>query len=93
VAARGAGPGAATLVIESALDAYPLAKNLPFQATQLEVSFWQELRHGRVRAARIIAGKLTAMPNPHGRTEFDFRRAPPAPSRAWCRAALSLREA
>lgn len=40
------------------------------------MAFWQELRHGRVRAARTIAGKLAAMPNPHGRTEFDFRCSP-----------------
>eukprot|EP00892_Ulva_mutabilis_P000945 jgi/Ulvmu1/10851/UM007_0025.1 len=67
------GPSAAALIIETADDMYPLAKNLPLQAARLEVAFWQELRHGRVRAARATAAKLTAMPNPHGRTEFDFR--------------------
>lgn len=73
--ARSAGPGAAGEVIASAISDYPLTKSLPFEAAQLEVAFWQEIRHGRARAARIIAGKLTAMPNPHGRTEFEFRCA------------------
>lgn len=86
-----AGPSAAKLVIDSAVEAYPLAKSLPFQAAKLEVEFWQELRHGRARAARAIAGKLTAMPSPHGRTEFQFRHDRPPCSLSPPRGGVRLR--
>jgi hypothetical protein len=77
-----AGPAAAARILDAAADEMPLSKCPALRAAALEIDFWQALRHGDIRAARAHAAKLTTLPQPNGKTEFDARRAAAARAHA-----------